>query len=318
MTWFDIVADKILRLAGVDSAEFQRSVPSAPTNSTAPSSDIGSDVGAAMSENQGAYRPFTSEFDLVCSVDELSSVLTDRSVSVHQLPSPNDFETNAIAEWMEKYAVLPQWRSRQVTLLIDHSGSMRNGGTLKAALAARVFAQVLSAAGARFEILGFTTQSWKGGRSRVKWLTTGRPRQPGRLCDLLHIVYHPSRTGDWLGRLGAMLDPELLRENVDGEAVRWAVGRFAPGEDTKKLLIVLGDGVPGDDSTDASNAPGLLASHLEAVLKEIAETKAIRLAAVRVSGASGSSLYPDTLFAETSEATQAIILSVLADFATEG
>jgi cobaltochelatase CobT len=135
------------------------------------------------------------------------------------------------------------------------------------------------------EVLGFTTATWKGGRSRARWLREGRPYRPGRLCDLLHIVYRSpddprASSGGWTFK--PMLRPDLLKENVDGEAVTWAASRLLARERPRKLLLAISDGAPVDDSTLMANGPSILDDHLRSVLAEIDRAGRIRTAAVGI------------------------------------
>jgi cobaltochelatase CobT len=172
-----------------------------------------------------------------------------------------------------------------VTLLVDHSGSMRGQSTLLAAGAMDVAHDFLVHLGCSVEILGFTTSSWKGGRSRRIWANSGRPANPGRLCDLLHIVYVPavdehSRVSAWT--LKPMLRPDLLKENVDGEALLWAAGRLQALPHRHKLLIVISDGAPVDDSTLLQNGKDYLDRHLRQVISELETGSTLTIAAIGI------------------------------------
>jgi cobalamin biosynthesis protein CobT len=166
----------------------------------------------------------------------------------------------------------PEERSTTVvTILIDHSGSMRGEGMLSACLAAEEIWRTLDRCGVPTEIIGFTTRSWKGGQSRVKWIMEGRPANPGRLCDVRYILY---RTAE--DRRGGSPDfshalhSGLLKENIDGEAILYAAQRLEGDEWAKKAIVVLSDGAPVDDSTLASNADeSILAAHLNQVIGEV-------------------------------------------------
>ncbi|MCX8474657.1 MAG: hypothetical protein MT490_02560 [Sphingomonas sp.] len=150
-----------------------------------------------------------------------------------------------------------------VTLLIDQSGSMKGAPIAAVANATRDFEACLSRAGARTEVLGFSTAGWHGGFAREAWLRGGRPERPGRLCALLHIVYKSADEPEWSPQSQqAMLHPDLLRENVDGEALDWAVERLSSAPARYKLLIMLSDGAPVDDSTLKENGPSYLEWHL--------------------------------------------------------
>lgn len=172
------------------------------------------------------------------------------------------------------------------TILIDHSGSLNRFGKSDLALcAAETLALVFDILGIPHEILGFTTETWQGGRSREHWLQSGEPENPGRLCDLLHIIYRafgsegvsPPET------LKQILRPELLKENVDGEALEWAENRLMQRPERDKLLILVSDGAPVDDSTMVSNTPpSILVDHLVSVIKRIDTQGLIHLLGVGV------------------------------------
>jgi cobaltochelatase CobT len=142
-----------------------------------------------------------------------------------------------------------------LTLLIDHSGSMRGEQAVEVASAVGVMGEVLASAGIEFEVLGFTTRSWKGGEARKKWRATGEAPMPGRLCDLLHIVYKSSGQAfeDVKSDLLLLHKSGLLRENIDGEAILWAKHRFDSSGFKRWVCIVISDGAPVDDSTLSSN-----------------------------------------------------------------
>jgi cobaltochelatase CobT len=169
-----------------------------------------------------------------------------------------------------------------VSLLIDHSGSMRGQPMLLAARAALVASDLLDRFGVKQEVLGFTTVRWKGGRSREKWLGEGKPSYPGRVNDLLHIIY--CSAGEKLNaeHCAKMLRLDLLKENIDGEAIEWAASRLRRREEKQKYLIVLSDGAPVDDSTLYSNGDRYLSEHLKRVASEIEQAGDIRLAAIGI------------------------------------
>ncbi|HWK32177.1 MAG TPA: hypothetical protein VNR51_00670 [Hyphomicrobium sp.] len=152
-----------------------------------------------------------------------------------------------------------------VSLLIDHSGSMRGLRMMSALLACEGAVDALHHAGIATEILGFTTTSWKGGQSRQAWLRAGKPTNPGRLCDLRHVIYGAAdRNTLHPAQLRMALYPEMLRENIDGEALIWAAGRLKPSRWTRRVICLVSDGAPVDDSTLATNEDRtLLAQHLE-------------------------------------------------------
>jgi cobaltochelatase CobT len=157
-----------------------------------------------------------------------------------------------------------------VALLVDQSGSMKGRRIAFAAVTAALVAELVHALGGRAEVLGFSTAGWRGGHARLKWLEEGRPKRPGRLAALMHLVYKSAddpQFGETPRR--AMVHPDLLRENIDGEAILWAWGRLAARPERSKILIVISDGAPVDDSTLAQNGPSYLYRHLRTVLRQL-------------------------------------------------
>ncbi len=170
-----------------------------------------------------------------------------------------------------------------VTLLIDCSGSMRGSSIAAAAAAAQLLSLVFERCGVSVELLGFTTARWRGGRSREAWLAAGRPVRPGRIGDLLHIVFKPPHV-PWRRAkrsLAVMLDEDLLKENVDGEALAWACERLRRRAGSRHLLLVISDGAPRDESTLAANDPGYLDRHLRSVIGRI-EASPVHLIAIGI------------------------------------
>jgi cobaltochelatase CobT len=167
-----------------------------------------------------------------------------------------------------------EFRDTVVTILIDNSGSMRGRPISIAAISADILARTLERCGVKTEILGFTTRAWKGGQSREKWLADGRPPQPGRLNDIRHIIYkqadEPWRRAK--KSLGLMMREGLLKENIDGEALLWAHERLMYRPEDRKILMVISDGAPVDDSTLSVNSGSYLERHLRQVIGWI-ETK---------------------------------------------
>ena len=177
-----------------------------------------------------------------------------------------------------------EFRDTCVTLLLDNSGSMRGRPISIAAICADVLARTLERCDVKVEILGFTTRAWKGGMSREKWLGEGRPAQPGRLNDLRHIVYKAAdapwrRTRE---NLGLMMKEGLLKENIDGEALEWAHGRLLRRPEARKVLMVISDGAPVDDSTLSVNAANYLEKHLRDVIAMVEKRKAVELIAIGI------------------------------------
>ncbi|WP_068303890.1 cobaltochelatase subunit CobT [Pararhodobacter sp. CCB-MM2] len=177
-----------------------------------------------------------------------------------------------------------EFRDTCVTLLLDNSGSMRGRPISIAAICADVLARTLERCQVKVEILGFTTRAWKGGQSREKWLAEGRKQSPGRLNDLRHIVYK-SADAPWRrvrDNLGLMMKEGLLKENIDGEALEWAHRRMQARREQRKILMVISDGAPVDDSTLSVNSANFLEKHLRDVIAMIEKRKAVELLAIGI------------------------------------
>ena len=171
-----------------------------------------------------------------------------------------------------------------VTLLIDNSGSMRGRPITIAALCADILSRTLERCSVKVEILGFTTKNWKGGQSREEWNKLGKQKNPGRLNDLRHIVYK-SADSQWRQskkNLGLMLKEGLLKENIDGEAISWAFNRLVKRKEERKILMVISDGAPVDDSTLSVNSGDFLEKHLKKTVKTIENKKDFELLAIGI------------------------------------
>tara|TARA_B100001123_G_scaffold422754_1_gene532096 strand:- start:393 stop:2201 length:1809 start_codon:yes stop_codon:yes gene_type:complete len=177
-----------------------------------------------------------------------------------------------------------EFKDTVVTLLIDNSGSMRGRPISVAAICADILSRTLERCSVKVEILGFTTKNWKGGKSREKWNLNNKPKNPGRLNDLRHIVYKSADT-PWRQakkNLGLMLKEGLLKENIDGEALMWAYKRIAKRKEDRKILMIISDGAPVDDSTLSVNAGDYLEKHLKQTVKWIEENSNIEIFAVGI------------------------------------
>ncbi|NQV60297.1 MAG: cobaltochelatase subunit CobT, partial [Alphaproteobacteria bacterium] len=176
------------------------------------------------------------------------------------------------------------FRDTVVTLLIDNSGSMRGRPITVAAMCADILARTLERCAVKVEILGFTTRAWKGGQSREKWLREGKPAAPGRLNDLRHIIYK-SADAPWRRArrgLGLMMREGLLKENIDGEALIWAHNRLVHRPEQRRILMVISDGAPVDDSTLSVNAGNYLEKHLRAAINWIETQSPVELIAIGI------------------------------------
>ena len=177
-----------------------------------------------------------------------------------------------------------EFRDTCVTLLLDNSGSMRGRPISIAAICADVLARTLERCSVKVEILGFTTRAWKGGQSREEWLAEGRPQTPGRLNDLRHIIYK-SADAPWRRarpNLGLMMKEGLLKENIDGEALEWAHRRMNARPESRKILMVISDGAPVDDSTLSVNPANYLEKHLRDVIAMVEKRSQVELLAIGI------------------------------------
>jgi len=177
-----------------------------------------------------------------------------------------------------------EFKDTVVTLLIDNSGSMRGRPISVAAICADILSRTLERCSVKVEILGFTTKNWKGGKSREEWNIKNKPKNPGRLNDLRHIVYK-SADKPWRQskkNIGLMLKEGLLKENIDGEALLWAFKRLSVRKEERKILMVISDGAPVDDSTLSVNSGDYLEKHLKQTVKWIEENSNIEILAVGI------------------------------------
>lgn len=189
--------------------------------------------------------------------------------------------TTSLSFKMEKDT---EFRDTVVTLLLDNSGSMRGRPISIAAICADVLARTLERCNVKVEILGFTTRAWKGGQSREAWLNQDRPQQPGRLNDLRHIIYKGA-DAPWRrarSNLGLMMKEGLLKENIDGEALEWAHRRMTARPEARKILMVISDGAPVDDSTLSVNPANYLEKHLRDVISMVEKIKNVELLAIGI------------------------------------
>ena len=270
------------------------------------------------------YRPYNRHYDSVCTPMELASheelrrlrqslddqIAPYRAVVVRlakrlqrrllakhkqswQLDCEEGFlDGSRLARLIANPLYPTPWRQEQrasvrhtvVTLLIDNSGSMRGRPIALAAMCADILACTLERCGVKSEICGFTTNAWKGGRLREQWTSDGKPQNPGRLNELLHIIYKDGDTPMRHGRqrLGLMLKEGLLKENIDGEALLWACQRLLRRSEDRRILLVISDGAPVDDSTFSANHGNLLEDHLAAVVHHIENHTPIELKAIGI------------------------------------
>ena len=177
-----------------------------------------------------------------------------------------------------------EFKDTVVTLLIDNSGSMRGRPITIAAICADILSRTLERCSVKVEILGFTTKNWKGGQSRESWNKNNKPKSPGRLNDLRHIIYKSADT-QWRiskNNLGLMLKEGLLKENIDGEAINWAFNRLKKRKEERKILMVISDGAPVDDSTLSVNSGDFLEKHLKKTVKYVENKSDIEILAIGI------------------------------------
>jgi cobaltochelatase CobT len=177
-----------------------------------------------------------------------------------------------------------EFRDTVVTILIDNSGSMRGRPIMVAAVCADILARTLERCGVKVELLGFTTKAWKGGMSRETWAASGRPPGPGRLNDIRHIVYKAADAPMRRARknLGLMMREGLLKENIDGEALIWAHQRLVARPEARRILMVISDGAPVDDSSLSVNSGHYLERHLRQVIADIETKSPVELIAIGI------------------------------------
>lgn len=283
---------------------------------------------APISRRTPGYRAFATDFDKVVAAKDISAAIG---------PLAREHETavedawNALelglAGWKVENLILaadtasgirqampsPAFSDVVVSILVDHSGSMRGQKILYAAAAVDIVQEFLRTLGTKVEVLGFTTSSWQGGKSRKLWIADGRPPDPGRLNDLLHIIYREgddTRSASMAYGLKAMLRPDLPKENIDGEAIEWAVGRLRARPETRKILLVVSDGAPVDDATLMANGPTYLHDHVLQVIREVETAADVELLGVGLGHAVGS-YYRMSAYCEIPESLAEATLALL-------
>ncbi|MCQ8277819.1 cobaltochelatase subunit CobT [Acetobacteraceae bacterium KSS8] len=282
------------------------------------------DRAPAQGEIGTAYRVFTTQFDEeigaeeLCDPDELSRLRDQLDQQLQNMQGvvsklANRLQRKLMAQqtraWefdqeegildagrLARVVVNPMlslsykherdmdFRDTVVTLLLDNSGSMRGRPITVAAMCGDILARTLERCGVKVEVLGFTTRAWKGGQSRERWVAAGKPRDPGRLNDLRHIIYKAADMPWRRARrnLGLMLREGLLKENIDGEALNWAYRRLRGRPESRRILMVISDGAPVDDSTLSVNTGAYLERHLREVIAEIERGRAVELIAIGI------------------------------------
>jgi len=258
-------------------------------------------------EDKENYSIYTTEFDVELNGDELGRALTpkDREIWQEQIdafeiavaPERTKAGLNSLAKIDKVLTKHPGIGSTTtVSVVVDHSGSLRGQRAIIACLLVQMIGEFLGRLGVKFELLGFTTAAWQGGQSRMLWLARGQPQNPGRLNDLMHICYREASNTNpgapW--SVYNLLRDDLLKENIDGEAVFWAAERLKNLNADQNLIIVISDGAPVDDSTLNENAPDILWQHLKGVISDVSSTPGFRIAGIGIDY-DVSSLYPMAL-----------------------
>jgi cobaltochelatase CobT len=277
-----------------------------------------------LADNENVYKPFTRAFDEeieaedLCDPEELSRLRQQLDQQLQHLQGvvaklANRLQRRLMAQqtrsWdfdldegildagrLARVVINPmlalsykrerdtEFRDTVVTLLIDNSGSMRGRPITVAAMCGDILSRTLERCAVKVEVLGFTTRAWKGGQARERWVSEGKPRNPGRLNDLRHIVYK-NADAPWRRarkNLGLMLREGLLKENIDGEALAWAYRRLLQRSEHRRILMVISDGAPVDDSTLSVNPGNYLEKHLRETIREIENRGAVELVAIGI------------------------------------
>ena len=243
------------------------------------------DIVKVISFGATEYNVFTTKFDEVvfaselCAPDELDEY---RKLLDNHLAAMVDKKLIPRLASRLKCRLAKQDGNTAVTLLVDNSGSMRGRPITIAAISTDIIARILKRAGIKTEILGFTTKSWKGGDARRHWEAIGKPQNPGRLAELRHIIYTDN---DWCKthrNISLMLREGLPKENVDGEALQWAYGRLVEREEKNRILMIMTDGHPVDDSTISVNLRNFLENHLQQVIGGIESESLVKLCAIGI------------------------------------
>jgi cobaltochelatase CobT len=264
----------------------------------------------------GPYKIFTTQYDEIIAAQQLMHDEIERSgrYNLRALQEKLSLATASISPvFAEDFS--NRWHGGHplgprpfLSLLIDHSGSMKGANALAAAVAAHYVGTAFERLDVAYEVLGFTTVNWRGGRSRKKWINMGRPKHPGRLCDIRYIVYRDQSDGgkEWTKGLVALLADDLLKENVDAEAILWARSRTLEYLPTTWICLTISDGAPVDDSTINANGgtrdSWYLMNHLKAIISGFLDDPQVRIGGVGIKY-SVSGVYPYCTVADPPELT---------------
>ena len=281
-----------------------------------------------------AYHVFSREFDVTVHAYELDSALgrlppesredQEKAWGTYLNALQNWRVTAQIAALEASAGILQAEKSGElketlVTLLVDLSGSMKGQKILLAAATCDVAHDFLTNLGVKTEILGFTSVHWRGGKSRELWESRGKPQAPGRLTDTLHVIYKAAqkRSSGTTGHLlKPMLRSDLLKENVDGEALEWAISRQMETSARRRVVLVLTDGVPMDDSTLQTNGLDFLSRHLEMVIDRTEQEAAVELIGIGI-GYDPSRYYKNSVTVSDINDLGKVLIAKLADVLRE-
>ena len=257
-------------------------------------------MSTAPGGSTAPYQAFTTKFDRIARIEDFQIVealpfglgtlqARFRRAALRRSSAMRRLTTKRAAGFERRWRAGHALGARPLnTLLLDHSGSLRGKRANAMAVAIEIVGSALERSCIAFDVLGYTTRNWKGGESRQAWIKRGKPSLPGRLCDLLHIIYRDAVAprNDWADDLIALMNRDLLKENVDGEALLWAHGRSEAFRPTTWICLVVSDGSPVDDSTIMANGgektAWYLAAHLEEVVTNLAAAPNVRLGGLGV------------------------------------
>jgi cobaltochelatase CobT len=266
-----------------------------------------------------SYYAYTKEFDEIINAESLIDTQSQPqfhaliSRGVRSFKKLHDLE---IAAATEKLRSLDQASLPAVIFLVDNSGSMkRDSKIIGIAGWLQVVLNVLEEVGVPTEVLGFTTRTWKGGESREKWLANGKPRKPGRLNDLRHIIYKDCsrKAEDTYANLGLMAAGRLLKENIDGEALLWAYDRARDIDRARTIIVMISDGAPVDDSTLENNSPHYLENHLISTVSWLSSIPSLRLYGIGIDH-EVRRYYPEGVSLSTAKELGLVLLDALPDW----
>ncbi len=241
------------------------------------------------------YKIFTKEFDLEVTGHQLSERITASQANAWREENEaydalcRDIKERYDFDHLSRLDLAGPWarldpNDATVSLLLDHSGSLKGRPAMISCLLTELIADYLTGLGVRYEILGFTTSKWLGGRSRIKWLGADCPKHPGRLNDLLHIVYREATDTNPGAppHVRNILNKVLLKENIDGEALLWAADRLRKAGGRNRIILLISDGVPADDATLIENGNSYLLQHLQETIAKISRETGFSLAGIGV------------------------------------